>query len=401
MSPRYPFHASNASMFIKEKWLGTTLAASLAILTACDDASSKQAAPPPPPPVTVAKPVVKEIVEVDDFTGRFDATASVELRARVNGYLESIHFTDGAIVKEGDLLFVIDRRPYQATLTQADASLVSARARLEFARQELDRAERLVRSGNAPERSLDERRQQFLSAQADVNGAQGALQQARLDLGFTEVHAPIAGRISRKLVTEGNLVRANETLLTTIVTLDPIYFYFDVDERSYIAYTRMGRDGTRPSGRDTHYEVMIALTDERDAKHPGWLDFVDNRIDQATGTMRGRAVVPNKDLLMVPGMFGRIAIPGSGHYRGILVPDEAIGTDLERRFVYVVAEDGTVSTKAVRPGPRIDGYRVVRTGLTGDETIIVNGLQRARFGKVTPQMTELPPVREALVTGRP
>ena len=163
----------------------------------------------------------------------------------------------------------------------------------------------------------------------------------------------------------------------------------------------MGREGTRPSGRDTQYPIMVALSDEREAKHPGKLDFVDNRVDQATGTMRGRALVENKDLLMVPGMFGRIAIPGSGRYRGILVPDEAIGTDLERRFVYTVAEDGTVSTKVVRPGPRIDGYRVVRSGLTGDETIIVNGLQRARFGKVTPQMTTLPPVREALVTGRP
>jgi len=388
-------------MMITDIRLRVVALLSLGLLAACDNSAAKPAAAPPPPPVTVAKPVVKEIIETDDFTGRFDATASVELRARVNGYLEAIHFTDGAIIKEGDLLFVIDRRPYQATLTQADASLVSARARLEFARQELDRAERLVRSGNAPERSLDERRQQFLSAQADVNGAQGALAQARLDLGFTEVRAPISGRISRKFVTEGNLVRANETLLTTIVSLDPIHFYFDVDERSYIAYTRMGRDGTRPSGRSTQYPIMVALSDEREATHPGKLDFVDNRVDQATGTMRGRALVENKDLLMVPGMFGRIAIPGSGRYRGILVPDEAIGTDLERRFVYVVAEDGTVSTKVVRPGPRIDGYRVVRTGLTGDETIIVNGLQRARFGKVTPQMTTLPPVREALVTGRP
>jgi multidrug efflux system membrane fusion protein len=382
-----------------DKHFGAIIA--LLFLAACGDSGAKPAAAPPPPPVTVAKPIVKEIVEVDEFTGRFDAVASVEIRARVGGYLESVQFTDGAIVKEGDLLFVIDRRPFQASLAQADASLVSSRARLDYARQELDRVERLTRSGNAPERQLDERRQQFLTAQADVNGAQGALAQARLDLGFTEIRAPIAGRISRKLVTEGNLVRANETMLTTIVALDPIHFYFDVDERSYLAYTRMSRDGTRPSGRDTPYEVMIALTDERDPKHPGRLDFVDNRVDQATGTMRGRAVVPNSDLLMVPGMFGRIAIPGSGRYRAVLVPDEAIGADLDRRFVYVVAEDGTVSQKAVRPGPRYDGYRIVRTGLTGDETIIVNGMQRARFGKITPQPTTLPPVREASAAGRP
>ena len=376
---------------------------SLLLLAACGDSGAKPAAAPPPPPVTVAKPVVKEIVEVDEFTGRFDAVAAVDIRARVGGYLETVQFTDGAIVKEGDPLFIIDRRPFQAALAQADASLVSARARLDYARQELDRVERLTRSGNAPERQLDERRQQFLTAQADVNGAQGALAQARLDLGFTEIRAPIAGRISRKLVTEGNLIRANETMLTTIVSLDPIYFYFDVDERSYLAYTRMSREGTRPSGRDTPYEVMIALTDERDPKHPGRLDFVDNRVDQATGTMRGRAVVPNRDLLMVPGMFGRIAIPGSGRYRAILVPDEAIGADLDRRFVYVVAADGTVSQKVVRPGPRFDGYRIVRSGLTGDETIIVNGMQRARFGKITPQQTTLPPIREASAAagGRP
>src|SRR5689334_13839645 len=191
------------------------IVSALLLLAACDQADSKTAAaPPPPPPVTVAKPIIKEVVEHDEFTGRFDATAWVDVRARVAGYLDSVEFQDGAMVKEGDLLFVIDRRPFQAALAQADASLVSARARLDFARQELERVERLTRSGNAPERQLDERRQQYLSAQADVNGAQAALTQARLDLGFTEVKAPISGKISRKLVTEGNLVRANDTLLT-------------------------------------------------------------------------------------------------------------------------------------------------------------------------------------------
>jgi RND family efflux transporter MFP subunit len=283
-------------------------------------------------------------------------------------------------------------------LAQADASLVSARARLEFARQELDRVERLTRSGNAPERQLDERRQQFLSAQADVNGAQAALTQARLDLAFTEVKAPISGKISRKLVTEGNLIRANDTLLTTITAVDPIYFYFDVDERSYLAYERMSRSG---SGRETGYEIMVALADEAEPRHKGVVDFIDNRVDQATGTMRGRAVLENKDLILTPGLFGRILIPGSDRYKAVLIPDEAVGADLDRRFVYVVAEDGTVSQKVVRPGPRYDGYRIIRTGLTGDETIIVNGMQRARFGKVTPQPTTLPPVREAAAAGRP
>lgn len=376
------------------------VASAILVLAACDNAgSSKTAAAPPPPPVTVAKPLVKEVVERDEFTGRFDSTAWVDIRARVAGYLESVEFKDGAMVREGDLLFVIDRRPFQATVAQADATLVSARARLEFAKQELDRVERLTRSGNAPERQLDERRQQFLSAQADVNGAQGALTQARLDLGFTEVKAPISGKISRKLVTEGNLIRANETLLTTITALDPIYFYFDVDERSYLAYERMSR--TSSGSKQTGYEIMVALADEPEPKHKGVVDFIDNRVDQATGTMRGRAVLENKDLFLTPGLFGRISIPGSERYKAVLVPDEAIGTDLDRRFVYVVGQDGTVSQKVVRPGPRFDGYRIVRTGLTGDETIIVNGMQRARFGKVTPQSTTLPPVREAAAASRP
>ena len=375
------------------------VASAMLLLAACDNAAgSKTAAAPPPPPVTVAKPLVKEVVERDEFTGRFDATAWVEIRARVAGYLDSVEFKDGAMVKEGDLLFVIDRRPFQAAVAQADATLVSARARLEFAKQELERVERLTRSGNAPERQLDERRQQFLSAQADVNGAQGALTQARLDLGFTEVKAPISGKISRKLVTEGNLVRANETLLTTITALDPIYFYFDVDERSYLAYERMSRSG---GSRQTGYEIMVALADESEPKHKGVVDFIDNRVDQATGTMRGRAILENKDLFLTPGLFGRISIPGSERYKAVLVPDEAIGADLDRRYVYVVGQDGTVSQKVVRPGPRFDGYRIVRTGLTGEETIIVNGMQRARFGKVTPQPTTLPPVREAATTGRP
>jgi membrane fusion protein, multidrug efflux system len=371
--------------------------APLALLLGACDQPPTSPAQQTPPPVIVAKPVVKEIVELDEFTGRFEAAASVEIRSRVAGYLESVNFRDGSIVKSGDLLFVIDRRPYQASLAHAEASMASARARQDFARLELDRVERLTRTGNAPERTLDERRQQALQAQADVAAAQAEIQQARLDLGFTEIRAPIGGRISRKLVTEGNLIRPNETLLTNIVALDPIHFYFDVDERSYLAYVRMSRDGTRPSGRDTAFDVQIALADERVPRIPGKMDFVDNRLDAATGTMRGRAVVENKDLLVTPGTFGRIAIPGSGLYKAVLIPDEAIGADLDRRYVYVLAADGTVSQRVIRPGPRHDGYRIVRQGLTGEETIITSGLQRVRLGggRVTPQHTTLAPVREA------
>jgi RND family efflux transporter MFP subunit len=346
------------------------------------------------PPVTVARPVVREIVEQDEFTGRFEAVRAVEIRARVGGFLESVHFRDGAIVREGDLLFVIDRRPFQASLAQAEANLAAARTRLDLARVELDRAERLRTTGVAPERQLDERRQQMQSAQAEVAGLRAAADRARLDHEFTEIRAPIAGRIGRRLVTEGNLVGANETLLTTIMSLDPIHFYFDVDERSYLAYARMARDGTRQSGRETAHEVRVALADEREFRHRGLMDFVDNRMDPGSGTMRGRALIDNPEQLLVPGLFGRIVISGSLPYRAVLLPDEAIGADQDRRFVYVVAADGSVSARNIRPGPRHDGYRIVRQGLEGTETVVVAGIQRVRPGaRVTPQAINLPQTR--------
>lgn len=361
----------------------------------CEQPAPPQAAEGSPPAVTVAKPVVKEIIEEDEFTGRFEAVASVDVRARVGGYLDSVHFTDGAIIDGGDLLFVIDQRPFRNAVEQAEARLAVAETQLQFGRVELERVQQLARTGNAPARQLDERRQQFDAAEAEVAGARAALDQARLDLDYTEIRAPISGRISRKLVTEGNLVSANETLLTTIVALDPIHFYFDVDERSFLAYVRMGRDGTRPSGRESDFEVAVALADEDEPQHKGRMNFVDNRVDEETGTMRGRAIFDNEDYFLTPGLFGRIVIPGSGHYRAVLIPDEAIGADLGRRFVYVMGEDGEISQRVVRPGPRHDGYRIVRDGLSGDETIIIKGIQRVRFGgPVTPEEVTLPPVAQ-------
>jgi RND family efflux transporter MFP subunit len=322
------------------------------------------------------------------------------VRARVDGYLDSVAFTDGAMVKKGDLLFVIDQRPFRNAIDQAEARLAEAQTQLQFTRVDLERVEQLARSGNAPARQVDERRQQFEAAQAEVTGAQAAFDQAKLELEYTEIRAPLSGRISRKLVTEGNLISANESLLTTIVALDPIYFYFDVDERSYLAYVRMGRDGTRPSARENAFEVAVALADEDEPQHKGRMNFVDNRVDEDTGTMRGRAIFDNEDYFLTPGLFGRIVIPGSGHYRAVLVPDEAIGADLGRRFVYVVGGDGSISQQVIRPGPRHDGYRVVRGGLTGDETIIINGVQRVRFAdRITPEETTLPPSRATGDTG--
>jgi multidrug efflux system membrane fusion protein len=359
--------------------------------------------PPLALPVTVARPVVKDIVDWDVFTGRFAAVETVEIRARVDGYLQSIHFQDGALVKKGDRLFVIDPRPYQATLNQTEAQLKSAQTQVDFARADFERAQNLIRTGNVSEQVFDQRRQQFLAAQANADAQRAATEVARLNLEFTEVRAPIDGRISRKYVSAGNLVAggsSNATLLTTIVALDPIHFYFDVDEQRYLSYQRLTQQFSEAMGtvgsHGTGILVYVGLSDEKAIDRPGTLDFLDNRIDEASGTIRARATFENKDFLMTPGLFGRIRIPATERYRAVLLPDEAIIADQERRLVNVVGEDGSVSLREVRPGPLADGYRVIRTGLSGDEAVIVKGLQRARpGGKVVPQMTVLPPTRES------
>ena len=370
-------------------------AALLLALAVAGGPAQAQMGPGGPPPVTVAKPVVKDIVEQDEFTGRFEAVDQVELRARVAGYLEAVRFRDGQIVREGDLLFVIDKRPYQATLRRAEAAVTAAQTRVDFARGDLERYERLARSGTAPERQLEQARQTFQQAQADIAALRADLESARLNLGFTEIRSPITGRIGRKLVSEGNLVAADQSLLATVVSTDPIHFYFDIDERSFIAYTRMTADGNRPSGRDVGgFEVFAGLLDERDLPRRGRMEFLDNRIDPASGTMRARATFENRDALLTPGLFGRIRVPGSNAYKAVLVPDEAISADQDRRLVWVVAEDGSVAVRLVRPGPRIDGYRVIRNGLDGSETIVIAGLQRVRpGGKVAPQRVDLPEKR--------
>jgi membrane fusion protein, multidrug efflux system len=364
------------------------------VVLACSTAAIAQAPSSAPPAVAVAKPIVKEVVERDDYVGRFEAVDAVEIRARVSGYLQTVSFRDGAIVKLGDPLFTIDKRPYQAALDQAEAAVTSAQARVAFAQSDYERAAALGRTGNITEQLLEQRRNTLETARGDLLGAQAAARTARLNLGFTEIHAPMAGRIGRKLISEGNLVTADQTLLTTIVSLDPIYFYFDVDERSFLAYQRTLQIGTVSDANQNRLPVRVGLTDEKVFNRKGVLDFLDNRVDQATGTMRARASIENKDLFIRPGLFGTIEVPGSPSHRGVLIPDEAIGTDQDRRIVWVVADDGTVTPRVVRPGPRIDGYRLIREGLKGDETIVISGLQRVRPGaKVTPQAQELPPVR--------
>jgi RND family efflux transporter MFP subunit len=350
-----------------------------------------------PPQVTVAKPVVKNIVEWDDFTGRFEAMEDVAIRSRVTGYLEQVHFQDGALIQKGDLLFTIDPRSFDAALRELRARSEVAKTALELAEREFERASSLQPSGAIAQATFEQRRQEFLAAQAEMAAAEAAFQQAQLNVDYTRIEAPISGRIGRRFISVGNLVNANDTVLSTIVALNPIYFYFDVDERSYIAYSRSALQGKGPSSREIPFEVRMFIPGDHKENRTGTMNFVDNRVDAATGTVRGRALFANSDLFLQPGMFGRVSIPGSGSYQAVLIPDEAIGSDQDRRIVYVVGEDGTVAAQPIRPGPKIDGYRVVRDGLTGDETIAVAGLMRIRPGmKVTPQTMTLPPVAAAV-----
>jgi membrane fusion protein, multidrug efflux system len=357
-------------------------------LAACSKAQDQPAAPPPPA-VTVATPTVRTVTDWDEFVGRFEAIHQVQIRPRVGGFVDSIDFKDGTIVKAGDLLYVIDPRPYTASLLQAQGQLADAKAKVDLAERELSRATELVRTNAVSEAAVDQRRQQSQAAQAAVLQAEGALKRAELDVSFTNVTAPIAGRISRHLVSVGNLVQGGEagaTVLTSIVSMDPIHIYFDMDEATYLKNNRLWHEGRRPSSRDTPNAVQIMLSGESKPSHEGNMDFVDNRLDVATGTLRGRAVVPNTDLSILPGQFARIRVIGSAPYEALLLPDTAITNDQSRKIVFVVNKDDTVEMRPVTLGPLDQGLRVVREGLTKDDRVVVDGLQRARVGaKVTPQ----------------
>lgn len=383
------------------------VAAALA-LAACDggggDGQARAALPPPP--VTVANPLVMPITEWYEFTGRFQATESVDVRARVSGYLEEIRFEDGQIVEQGQVLFVIDRRPYQAAVEQLEAQVASARAQVDLADAELRRAEQLVNNENISRSTYDQRMQQLRAAEAAQAMAEAALREAQLDLEFTEVRAPISGRISDRRVDIGNLVNGdpNATLLTTIVALDPIHFVFDMSEADYLGFQRAVEEGQLPSARDRSTQVQLRLPDEPDTEtwpRTGHMDFVDNRIDQSAGTIRARAELANPDYFITPGQFGQLRLPGSPRYEAILVPDSAIVSDQSNKVVLTVTADGTVEPRAIREGPRYaGGLRIVRRGLEPDDRIVVNGLMRARPGaKVDPQPDSIaPPSPQAAVT---
>ena len=356
-----------------------------------------QAAAAAPPPVTVSAPVQKDVTEWDEYTGQFAAVDYVEIRARVPGYLTEIHFTDGQIVNKGDLLFVIDPRPYEIELQQAEAQLATASASLDLANRQLSRAATLREKDFVAQSTYDERTQTMKAAAASVETGKAAVRQAQLDLEFSHITAPVTGRISRHEVSIGNLVSggasaSTPTLLTTIVSLDPIYLNFDMSEAQFLSYERAVADGKLKSNRDKGVPVFARLTDEPKWTREGVLNFVDNQVDRGAGSIRARGVFPNPNFFLTPGQFGRLRIPGSEPYQAILVPDASVVTDQSSKLVLTVAEDGTVVPKPVRLGPVIDGLRVIRSGLDAKDRVVIDGLVRARPGsKVTPQPGEIKP----------
>ena len=352
-----------------------------------------------PAAVDVAAPVLRTVREWDQYTGRFEAVKRVEVRARVSGYIQEVHFRDGQFVERGDLLFTIDPRPFEAALARADASVARAESQLRLAELELERGITLLERQTASQAEVDTRTAERDAAAADLLIAQAELRSAQLDLGFTRVRAEVAGRVSDSRIDIGNLIfgGAGATLLTTIVSLDPIFFVFDVSEAAYLKYARLHKSGDRAGSRTTGNPVYVRIGDETEWERRGFMDFVDNEIGQNTGTIRGRAMFDNPGNFIPPGLFGQARIVGSSEYDAVLIPDEAVLADQANRLVMIVNGDNVVEARVVELGPIIDGLRVVRDGLTGEEQVIVAGVQRVRAGvEDAPNVVEVAVVPEGL-----
>ncbi len=357
-----------------------TTTAIMALLVACQGTPTEGKLPTPAINIKVSNPILKEITEWDDFTGRFQPVEAVNIRSRVSGYLQEIRFKDGQRVNKGDTLFVIDQRPFKIIVERA-------KAQHELATKELKRAENLRQSKAISQEDLDRRIQEFRVSKA-------TLDQAVLDLEFTEVKSPIDGRASRDFVNVGNLVTGgaiNATLLTTVVSIDPIHFYFEAGERELLKYIRLDKSGEREGSRTANNKVLVQLQDEQEYLHEGHMDFVDNRLDSGTGTIQGRVLFSNEDEVITPGMFGRARLIGRENFEALLIPDEAINTDQSRKFVYVVNKENIVEMKVIDQG-RLHNkrLRVINAGLSPNDNIIVKGLQKIRPGmRVNPVFESL------------
>jgi RND family efflux transporter MFP subunit len=373
------------------------------ILGGCDNPPENARAAAPPPPVTVANPIAKKITEWDEFTGRFEASKQVEVRSRVSGLLELVNFRDGEFVKKGELLYVMDRRPFEVAIEQVKAQIEESRAKLKLAQSDLERARPLLKKRAIPAREFEARQIQVREAEAILAGADARLREAELNLEWTEIRAPIAGRISDTRVDEGNLIsggQASATLLTTIVSVDPIHFIFEGSEADYLKYSRLDRAGQRPSSREVQNPVGIRLADEKEFTHSGKMNFVDNVVDAKSGTIRARAVLDNKESFLTPGMFGRLRLFG-GSFDALLLPDSAIASDQASKIVMTVSSEGIVVPKVVELGPLVDGLRVIRSGIKADDTVVIKGVLRARPGqKVTAEKVEIPTGKAATGGGK-
>lgn len=368
----------------------------------CREAAKPKSLLPIVPPVSVAQPIPRKVNEWDEFTGRLVSPETVEVRARVSGYIDKVHFKEGSEVRQGDLLVTIDQRPYQASATRLKGELGAARARAELARGEAKRAEGLAANKAISTDAYETRRQTAVQAEDAIISAEAALKLAELDVEWTEVRAPISGRISNARVTAGNLVlggsTANTTLLTTIVSLDPLYCYFEADEASALRYRQMHREGKRASAIFGPIPAEMALGNEQGFPHKGTIDFVDNQVNPATGTIRARGVFANADKLMAPGFFARLRIPGSSEYDAVLIRDSAISSDQGRLFVLTVDENNKTVYRPIKTGPMVDGFRVIREGLNANDRVLVSGLMTARPG-MTVQPQAIPMSTNSAVVG--
>lgn len=355
------------------------LSAGILIALAVAGCSSQAAAPaggPPPAEVSIAPVISRDVHQWDDFTGRISAVETVDLRPRVSGYIDRVAYHEGQEVQKGDLLFVIDQRPYLAELAQAQAALERARSEAKLAQTQNARAQSLIDAQVISREEFEARHAASTQSDASVRGAEAALATARLNLQFTEIRAPISGRAGRALVTAGNLAQADATLLTTLVSLDPMYVDFESDEQTYLRYNELARKGERERSNNP---VRVGLANEEGYPHAGTVDFIDNQVNPQTGTIRARAVLANPDRVFTPGLFARVQLQGSGEFKALLIDDKAVLTDQDRKYVYVVGADNLAARKDVTLGATVDGLRVVTSGLAPTDKVVVDGVQKIFF----------------------